>query len=129
MNPKNVRTECNLDDDPRLFAALGAIVEHSAAQVGVSEERAKKLIEATRKCCKEAWSDQNDGRHMRVVCEEFDDRLEVKLKKPSGGKFCENFKLPKEEVAKVSPETHEGKFTLTLTEFASPAQAEKKAGS
>jgi hypothetical protein len=130
MNPKHVRTECDLDDDPRLFTALGAIVEHSAAQVGVPEARAKKLVEATRKCCKEAWSaHQNDGHHMRVVCEEFEDRVEVKLKKPSGEKFCEGFNLSKDDVAKVSPETHDGKFTLTLTEFASPAQVEKKAGS
>lgn len=129
MNPKHVRTECDLDDDPRLFAALSAIVEHSAAQVGVPEARAKKLVEATRKCCKEAWSGPNDRPHLRVVCEEFEDRLEVKLKKPSGEKFCENFSLSKEEVARVSPESHEGAFSLTLTEFAAPNQAEKKAGS
>jgi hypothetical protein len=138
MNPKHVRTECFLDDDPRLFSALSAVVEHSAAQVGLPEARAKKLLEAAKLCLKDAWAasqGSHDGHTLKVICEEFDDRLELKLKKDSGEKFCEGASLSKaaEIVSRVSPEVQNGVFTLTLTEFASadsskkrPEQAEKK---
>jgi hypothetical protein len=98
------RTELIIEDDARLLRAVGGVVQHASDHVGFSEEMKQEFADAAEEACRETFPLGNkDGTELRVVIEDFDDRVEVIL--DSTGE-----PLPKAAIAILSPQ---GRGSLT----------------
>jgi hypothetical protein len=62
MSTERPRIECALQNDPRLFAGVRAIVAHSAEQVGLPEPTREGLVDATLEICREALAIAGNGK-------------------------------------------------------------------
>jgi hypothetical protein len=50
------RTECTLDDDPRLIAGFGAIVSAGARRAGLTDCDQENFTAVVNECCREAFA-------------------------------------------------------------------------
>ncbi len=86
-----------VENDARLLRAVGGIIEHAAEHVGFAEDVKQELADATEEACRETFPlVANHGTHLKVVIEDFDDRIEVIL--DSTGK-----PLPKAALDSLAP--------------------------
>ncbi|MGH9714401.1 MAG: hypothetical protein ACRD5M_13975 [Candidatus Acidiferrales bacterium] len=76
-------TELSLHNDPRLLAAVSAIVSHSAQRVGLTAEAQEGLAAAVIDACRETFPllGDSDESHsaLKVIVEDFQDRIEVTI--------------------------------------------------
>jgi hypothetical protein len=76
-------TELSLHNDPRLMAAVGAIVSHSAQRIGLPSEAQDGLAAAVMDACRETFPllEDQDGNNsaLKIIVEDFPDRVEVTL--------------------------------------------------
>jgi hypothetical protein len=132
------RTELKVHDDPRLISAVGAIVSHSAHRAGLPREAQQGFAEAAMDACRKTFpllgNDNSANRALRMVIEDFPDRVQVTIEhsgesKPTAG--LDSFAGgPKDRVAgkisaslqdtrvdRVQYETHEGRSRMTLIKY------------
>jgi len=125
VGSSKTRTEIKIDNDPRLAAALNALLEQSACRLGLSDEALGKLQAAVREAWQHSWRSLNGaGEKLHVDCEEFPDRIEL-LFRCSGGSAAEFEKcaaMLKPKVDQVSVETRAGKPELKLVKYAARRQ-------
>lgn len=140
MTTDPARTELKVHNDPRLLAAVGAIVSHSAHRAGLPHEAQKGLAEAAVDACRETFpllgNDNSDNRELCMTVEDFPDRVDVTIEhtgeaKPSAGldTFVGGPKegaaggisdsLQDTRVDRVQYETVEGRSRMTLTKYRS----------
>jgi hypothetical protein len=120
-----IRTEARLEEDSRLFAALGAIIDHAACRVGMSDARRHALIHAAEVTCRETWPASNGREPMAVIiCDEMSDRIEVTIRFPGALESGTEAKVKElqKRVDRVTAETRHGSFQITLVEFISARQ-------
>ncbi len=120
-----IRTEARLEEDSRLFAALAAIIEHAACHVGMSDARRQALIRAAEQTCRETWPASNGREPMAVIiCDEMSDRIEVTIRFPGALESGSEAKVKElqKRVDRVTAETRQGSFQITLVEFISARQ-------
>jgi hypothetical protein len=83
MTTSPSRIEVSIHNDARLFAALSAIVSHSARRAGLAPNAQQGFAEATLEACRETFPllHQNDSKngmlHLAIV--DFADRVEVTI--------------------------------------------------
>jgi hypothetical protein len=83
---KHTRTELVLNDDPRLVAAVGSVVEHAVNRAGLPEEVQKQLAETAVETCRACFVPVSAGAAgLKCVVEDFDDRIEVQIDQPTNG--------------------------------------------
>ena len=132
------RTELKVHDDPRLISAVGAIVSHSAHRAGLPREAQQDFAEAAMDACRKTFpllgNDNSANRALRMVIEDFPDRVQVTIEhsgecKPTVG-FDSFVGGPKDRLAgkmsaslqdtrvdRVQYETHEGRSRMTLIKY------------
>ena len=139
MTADPARTELKVHNDPRLLAAVGAIVSHSAHRAGLSREAqhgfAEAAVEAVRETFPLLGNDSTGDRDLRMVIEDFPDRVQVTIEhsgesKPSAG--LDTFagggsrdhagrkisaSLQDTRVDQVQYDTHEGRSRMTLIKY------------
>jgi len=122
------RTELKVHNDPRLLAAVGAIVSHSAHRAGLPREAqhgfAEAAVEAVRETFPLLGNDSTGDRDLRMVIEDFPDRVQVTIEhsgesKPSAGldTFAGSASLQDTRVDRVQYDTHEGRSRMTLIKY------------
>jgi hypothetical protein len=132
------RTELKVHDDPRLISAVGAIVSHSAHRAGLPREAQQGFAEAAMDACRETFplvgNDNSANRDLRMVIEDFPDRVQVTIEhsgesKPAAG--LDSFvggqrehvagkisaSLQDTRVDRVQYDTHEGRSRMTLIKY------------
>lgn len=83
---KHTRTELVLNDDPRLVAAVGSVVEHAVNRAGLSEEVQKEVAATAVETCRACFAPASGGpAGLKCVVEDFDDRIEVQIDQPRNG--------------------------------------------
>jgi hypothetical protein len=83
---KHTRTELVLNDDPRLVAAVGSVVEHAVNRAGLSEEVQKELAATAVDTCRACFVPASGSQAgLKCVVEDFDDRIEVQIDQPTNG--------------------------------------------
>ena len=120
MGSNNTHTEINVDNDPRLAAALSAVLEQSAGRLGLSEDALRVLNGAVQAAWRDVWRSLNGtNEKLHVECEEFPDRLELTFRCAgrSGSDLESCATALKGKVDQVNLETHAGKSKLTLIKF------------
>jgi predicted YcjX-like family ATPase len=120
-----VRTELKLEEDPRLLAALAAIIDHAACRVGMSGARRDALTRAAEQTCRDTWPATNGRDPMvRIICDEMSDRIELTIQFPGTPESGTEAKLKelRKRVDKASTETRQGSFLITLVEYISTRQ-------
>lgn len=138
MTADPARTELKLHDDPRLLAAVGAVVLHSAHRVGLTQEARQALAEAAVDACRETFpllGNENSGdRELRMVVEDFPDRVQITIEHsgkavPTAGldSFAGGSKegvaagisnsLQDTRVDRVQYDTHDGRSRMTLIKY------------
>jgi hypothetical protein len=72
------RIEFTLDNDPRLFPGVAAIVSHAAQRAGFSAAAQESLASAAVQACRETFPlvNGNDSR-LKIVVADYRDRVEV----------------------------------------------------
>jgi hypothetical protein len=144
MTTDPARTECTLDNDPRLIAAVGAVILHAAWRAGLPDPEQEKLAAALVQTCRELFPArdalQESSSVIKLVTLDFPDRVEVTIESsggaqpaaPSGvstngaaAKASERIRktLPRGLVSRVRSETREGYLRLTLLKQAGVAKA------
>jgi hypothetical protein len=133
------RTELKVHNDPRLLSAVGAIVAHSAHRAGLPREAQQGFAEAAIDACRDTFpllgNDSGENRHLRMVIEDFPDRVQVTIEhsgesKPTagldtfvGGASKErasgkiSASLQDTRVDRVQYDTHEGRSRMTLIKY------------
>ena len=138
MTADPARTELKLHNDPRLLAAVGAIVLHAAHRVGLTQESRQALAEAAVDACRETFpllGNENSGDgELRMVVEDFPDRVQITIEHsgeavPTAGldSFVGGSKagvaagisnsLQDTRVDRVQYDTHEGRSRMTLIKY------------
>jgi len=120
-----VRTELSLEEDPRLLAALGAVIDHAACRVGMSDSRRHALIRAAEQTCRDTWPATNGRDPMiHIVCDEMSDRIEVTIQFPGAPEPGTESKLSelRKRIDKATSETRKGSFVIRLVEYISTRQ-------
>jgi hypothetical protein len=138
MSADPARTELKLHDDPRLMAAVGAVVCHSAQRAGLPAEAQDGLAAAVIEACRDTFplvqSDGRDDASLKVAVEDFHDRVEVTIEHsgealPTAGldTFCGGAglgattgisgSLQDTRVDRVQYETREGRSRMKLTKY------------
>jgi hypothetical protein len=83
MTTEPTHTELSLQNDPRLMAAVGAIVSYSAQRIGLPSDAQEGLAAAVIDACRETFPllTDVDGSNpaLKVVVEDFQDRVEVTI--------------------------------------------------
>ncbi len=75
-----------MNDDPRLVAAVGSVVEHAVNRAGLSEEVQKDLAATAVNTCRACFVPASGGQTgLKCVVEDFDDRIEVQIDQPTNG--------------------------------------------
>jgi hypothetical protein len=91
MTTKGEKIACDCENDPRLIAGIAAIASHVAKYAEWKSESQAQLAEATAEACREAFGvtemSKNKTSSIRVVCEPFQDRIEVSIEFP--GEYSE----------------------------------------
>lgn len=83
---KHTRTELVLNDDPRLVAAVGSVVEHAVNRAGLSAEIQKEVAATAVETCRACFVPAGGGQAgLKCVVEDFDDRIEVQIDQPTNG--------------------------------------------
>lgn len=83
---KHSRTELIINDDPRLVAAVGSVVEHAVNRAGLPENVQKQLAETVVNTCRAAFPPASAGvTGLKCAVEDFDDRIEVQIDQPKNG--------------------------------------------
>jgi hypothetical protein len=120
-----IRTEARFEADPRLIAAVGAIIEHAAAHVGMGDARCHALMAATERACREAWPVSN-GREPRVevICDQYADRVEVAIQGhgATAPGMDSTLKDLQKRVDRVTTENRNGSVRIVLVEYLSACQ-------
>jgi hypothetical protein len=132
------RTELKIHDDPRLISAVGAIVSHSAHRAGLPREAQQDFAEAAMDACRKTFpllgNDNSANRALRMVIEDFPDRVQVTIEhsgesKPTAGldSFAGGSKdrvagkmsasLQDTRVDRVQYDTHGGRSRMTLIKY------------
>jgi anti-sigma regulatory factor (Ser/Thr protein kinase) len=80
------RIECNLDNDPRLLASVETIVAHAAGRAGFPEDAQREVAVAAASASREMAVSANGSAPatMRLIVDEFPDRLELTFESPGG---------------------------------------------
>lgn len=138
MTTEPARTEVVLHDDPRLLAAIGAVVSFSSTRCGLAPEAQNALTSAAVEACKETFPlappDASGEPTLRLVVSDYPDRVEVEIQhkgeaKPSAGldSFAGNLQavgggalnaaLQKTSVDRVQYETKDGVSRMTLIKY------------
>ncbi|MGA8142372.1 MAG: hypothetical protein WB987_00595 [Candidatus Acidiferrales bacterium] len=138
MTTDPARTELKVQNDPRLLIAVGAIVSHSAHRAGLPREAQQAFAEAAVDACRETFpllgNDGSDNRDLRMVVEDFPDRVQVTIEHsgeatPTAGldSFVGGLKegvaagishsLQDTRVDRVQYDTHEGRSRMTLIKY------------
>jgi hypothetical protein len=136
------RTELSLHNDPRLMAAVGAIVSHSAQRVGLSSEAQEGLAAAALDACRETFpllgNQDGDDSALKVIVEDFQDRVEVTIEHagealPTAGldSFCGgdgsmagiSSSLQDTRVDRVQYETQNGRSRMKLIKYCGERRA------
>jgi hypothetical protein len=83
MTTSPSRIEVSIQDDPRLLAALAAIVSHSAHKAGLSHAAQQDFTQAALDACRDTFLLVNDGDArsgvLRLLILDFADRVEVTI--------------------------------------------------
>lgn len=75
-----------LNDDPRLVAAVGSVVEHAVNRAGLPQEVQKELAATAVETCRACFVPKSSGEAgLKCVVEDFDDRIEVQIDQPTNG--------------------------------------------
>jgi anti-sigma regulatory factor (Ser/Thr protein kinase) len=126
------RIECTLDNDPRLIVSIGAVLAHSARRAGLpesaQEEIATAAVEASREMLISANGNGSSASTIRLVVEEFSDRVEVTIESPAGarpegirkrleGKFTDSLRY----------DERDGRVRLTLLKSCGAAKSGSRA--
>lgn len=132
------RTELKLHNDPRLLTAVAAIVSHCAHRAGLPREAQQGFVEAAIDAVRETFpllgNDSGGNRDLRMVIEDFPDRVQVTIEhlgesKPTagldtfvggskdnaGGKISAS--LQDTRIDRVQYDTHEGRSRMTLIKY------------
>jgi hypothetical protein len=138
MSTEPTHTELSLQNDPRLMAAVGAIVSHSAQRIGLPSEAQEGLAAAVMDACRETFPllrdlDGNNSA-LKIIVEDFQDRVEVTIEHagealPTAGldSFCGggsdgamagiSNSLQDTRVDRVQYETRDGRSRMKLTKY------------
>ncbi|MGH9683257.1 MAG: hypothetical protein ACRD4S_06585 [Candidatus Acidiferrales bacterium] len=127
------RTECTLHNDPRLIAAVGAVVSHASQRTGLSDEAQAALSAASEDACRETFSlgpvgnapSNPDGTDVaiHVIVENFPDRVEVAIENPEATGDAQRVQdrirgiQERTKVDDVNYETRGGRGRITLVEY------------
>jgi hypothetical protein len=143
MTTDPARTECTLDSDPRLIAAVGAVILHAAWHAGFPDPEQEKLAAALVQTCRELFpardAKQESYSVNKLVTQDFPDRVEVTIESsgeappaagtsvPTNGaasKASERIRksLPRGLAGRVSSEMRDGCLRLTLLKQAGGAK-------
>jgi len=121
VGSSQTRTEIDADNDPRLAAALGAILEQYACRLEMKVDTLRKLQIAAQEAWQNVWQSFNgSSAKLHIDCEEFSDRIEMTFR-CSGGPdaeieaFAAGFKA---KVDQVTVEKRSGKTELKLIKYA-----------
>jgi hypothetical protein len=136
MTNDPARAELTLTDDPRLFAAVGAVVSWAAGRAGLSGEAETDLDCAVAGACHKAFSflaSKADGNTIKVIVAVFPDRLELtidhpgeipkaqgtSLSSPGGNRTAGKFNAPMDsaKVDRIKYETLGGHSRTTLVKY------------
>jgi len=138
------RTELKVQNDPRLLAAVSAIVSHSAHRAGLPHEAQQKLAEAAVDACRETFpllgNKNNSDGDLALVIEDFPDRVQVTIEhsgeaNPTAGldSFVGGSKegvpagisnsLQDTRVDRVQYDTKDGRSRMTLIKYCSGRKA------
>lgn len=144
MSVDPTRTELSLHNDPRLMAAVGAIVTHSAQRAGLTSEAQEGLAGAVMDACRETFplleGQGSDNSELKVIVEDFHDRVEVTIEHagealPTAGldTFCGggsdgtaagiSNSLQDTRVDRVQYETREGRSRMKLIKYSGGLKA------
>lgn len=113
------RVECTLDNDLRLVAGVGAIVAHAARRAQLSEKTqedvAAAAVDTSSDLLLAARGNGTAATTMKVLLEEFRDRIEMTIESPAGTPTEEIHKRLSVQVAECARcERSEGRVRVTL---------------
>lgn len=115
MANNSTRLELKLPKDARAVKAVQVAVEHFANKAGLSAAAQAAFAGATESVCRDAMDRLGEnGSGLRVVVENFSDRLEVTFEHP-GEPLRMASPLP--EVDRVHAASQEGRSRLTLVKY------------
>jgi anti-sigma regulatory factor (Ser/Thr protein kinase) len=121
VGSNQTRTEIDVDNDPRLAAALRAVLEQAACRLELSDESLQKLQIAAQEAWQNVWRSFNGAsQKLHLDCEEFPDRIELTFR-CSGGSAAEIEAFAsglRAKVDQVSIETRSEKPELKLIKYA-----------
>lgn len=133
MPTDSARIECTLHNDPRLIAAVGAMVSHASQRTGLSDEARAALSAAAEDACRETFSlrslgnapSNRDGPDMaiHVIVENFSDRVEVAIESPEASRDAQQARnrirgiRERTKVDGANYEIREGLARVTLVEY------------
>lgn len=143
MTTESGKTEFLLEEDPRLLHAIQAVVTFSGERAGLSPQALEGFIAAIKNACHETFPLAHRGetgkRALRVVVEDFPDRIEVSIEHagevlPSAGldTFCGGAgdqsaaisqALQGAHIDRVQYETHDGRARMRLIKYCSGNKA------
>lgn len=125
MGSSQTRTQIKIDNDPRLTAALNALLEQAACRLGLNDDALRKLQAAVQDACKNVWRNLNGtSEKLHVDCEEYPDRIELAFQ-CTGGSTAELeacVAALKSKVDQVKIEARAGKPELKLVKYAARHQ-------
>ena len=122
---KHTRTELVLNDDPRLVAAVGSVVEHAVNRAGLPEEVQKEVAATAVETCRACFVPASGGQAgLKCVVEDFDDRIEVQIDQPTngsrGGALADKLREAIRTVDNVKYEPTATGSRITLTKYLHP---------
>lgn len=125
MESSQTRTEINIDNDPRLAAALNALLEQAACRLGLKDEALRRLQEVVLDAWKNVWRSLNGtSEKLHVECEEYPDRIELSFRCSDRSlKQIEAFAASlKPKVDQASIEKRSGGPELKIVKYAASVQ-------
>ncbi len=149
MNTSPARIEVSIHNDPRLLAALGAIVSHSAHRAGLPRLAQDGFADAAIQACRDTFPLVQDGGSgdamLRLGIVSFPDRVEVTIEHsgeplPTAGldTFCAGAAADSGQglsgalqgtmVDRVQYETRDGVSRVTLIKYSGAHSQESKSG-
>jgi anti-sigma regulatory factor (Ser/Thr protein kinase) len=126
------RIDCALDNDPRLVVSIGAVLAHAAKRAGLPEaaheEIAAAAVEASREMLIPANGRGGSASTIRLVVEEFSDRVEVTMECSAGARSGEIRKRLEGKFAdRLRYDERDGRVLLTLLKSCGAAKSGSKA--
>jgi hypothetical protein len=134
------RTECTLDNDPRLMAGFGAMVSSGACRAGLAEGDRENFVATVMECCREAFAlIEHEGSResaLHIAIEHFPGRVEATMeyagRAPAGARNSPCQCSASESAPTASPllhapsaqyETHNGRCRVKLTQSCGEVKA------